>query len=145
MSGRLVLHATANGKAWLATMSNEDAVRLALKGGLGKPGRFGPHAVRTVEALLKEIAATRKRGYGTAVEEAEPGVTAIAVPIRSSADGRVVGTMSIAGPLLRITPARYDEFHQLLRRAADQLGMIWPRTEGSHEETPRWKASASKA
>jgi DNA-binding IclR family transcriptional regulator len=98
-----------------------------------------------VEALLKEIAATRKRGYGTAIEEAEPGVTAVAVAIRSSADSRVVGTMSIAGPLQRVTPARYDEFHQLLRRAADQLGMIWPRTEGNTEESLRWTASASKA
>lgn len=145
MSGRLVLHTTANGKAWLATMSDEDAARLALKGGLGKPGRFGPRAVKTVEALIKEITATRKRGYGTAIEEAEPGVTALAVAIRSSAGGRVVGTTSIAGPLLRVTPARYDEFHQLLRRAADQLGMIWPRTEGNTEETQKWMASASKA
>jgi DNA-binding IclR family transcriptional regulator len=145
MTGRLVLHATANGKAWLATMSNEDAIRVALRGGFGKAGAAGPRVVRTVAALLKEIETTRKRGYATAVEEAEPGVTAIAVAIQSHQTDRVVGTMSIAGPLLRVTPARYKEFHQILRGAANRLGAIWPRTEGNVEATPEWTASAFKA
>jgi DNA-binding IclR family transcriptional regulator len=143
ITGRLVLHATANGKAWLATLTNEEAIRLALRGGLGKPGPFGPRAVDTVEALLAEIEATRKRGFGLAIEEAEPGVAAVAVAVRASHSGNIVGTMSIAGPLLRVTPARHKEFHKLLRRAADQLGMIWPRTEGSMEGTTEWTASAS--
>lgn len=145
MTGRLVLHATANGKSWLATMSNEEAIRIALRGGLGKPGRFGPRAISTVEALLAELDATRARGYGMAIEEAEPGVTALAVAIRAGSAGSAVGTMSIAGPLLRVTPDRYAEFHLLLRRAADQLGVIWPRTEGKTEEATAWTASASKA
>lgn len=145
MTGRLVLHTTANGKAWLATMSNEEAVRLALRGGLGKPGRFGPRAIKSVDGLLREIAATRKRGYGTAVEEAEAGVTALAVAIRSAANESVVGTMSIAGPLLRVTPARYGQFHQLLRGAADQLGVIWPRPRADTEKGQKWKASGSRA
>jgi DNA-binding IclR family transcriptional regulator len=145
MTGHLVLHATANGKAWLATMSNEDAVRIALKGGLGKPGEYGPRAVGTVEALLGELEVTRKRGYGGAIEEAEPGVAAVAVAVRAGPSGNVVGTMSIAGPLLRVTPARHKEFQGLLRSAADQLGMIWPRLEGTTEEPTAWTASASKA
>lgn len=145
MTGRLVLHTTANGKSWLATMTNEDAIRVALHGGLGKPGPSGPRAVRTVEALLKEMDATRKRGYATAVEEAEAGVTAIAVAVRSRKTDRVVGTMSIAGPLLRVTPARCAEFYRLLRGAADRLGMIWPGSEGNLEAIPEWTASAFKA
>ena len=144
MTGTIVLHATANGKAWLATMSDDEAVRCALQGGLGKRGREGPRAVRTVEGLIKELHVTRKRGYGLALEEAEPGVTAIAVPIRGNADGPVVGTMSIAGPLLRVVPTRYDEFHRLLRAAAGKLGLIWPRTAAASEDH-RWTASAFKA
>ena len=144
MSGSIVLHTTANGKVWLATMSDTDAVRLALGSGLGKAGRHGPRAVTTVDALIKELNATRKRGYGLALEEAEPGVTAIAVAIRSGPRGPVVGTMSIAGPLLRVVPARYTEFHGLLRAAAGKLGMIWPR-EAAPVEERAWTASASKA
>ena len=144
MTGSIALHATANGKAWLATMSDEEAARHALYGGLGKPGQHGPRAVTTVDALIRELHATRKRGYGLALEEAEPGVTAIAVAIRGEPAGPVVGTMSVAGPLLRVVPARYDEYRQLLRGAADKLGLIWPRHAALREESP-WKASASRA
>ncbi len=145
MSGPIVAHATANGKAWLATMTNDAATRIALQGGLGAAGaRLGPRALATVSALLKELAATRARGYGLAVEEAEPGVTAIAVAIRSRRTGAVIGTMSIAGPLLRVTPARYEAFHLLLARAAEQLGTIWPGAGAAREEAASWTASGSR-
>lgn len=145
MTGRINVYATANGKAWLATMGNEDAVRIALRAGLGKKGRSGARAIGTVDALLADLDTIRARGYGTAIEEAESGVTAVAVAIRSHSTARVVGTTSIAGPMQRVTSARFEEFHRLLRRAADQLGAIWPRTEGEREETTKWTAYASEA
>ena len=145
MTGRIDAHTTANGKVWLAAMGNEDAVRIALRNGLGKPGRFGPRAIATVDALLVELNAIRARGYATAIEEAEPGVNAIAVAIRSRGSGAMVGTISIAGPLTRVNAKRFDEFHQLLRRAAEKLGTIWPDTETQREEAPAWTASASNA
>jgi DNA-binding IclR family transcriptional regulator len=51
----------------------------------------------------------------------------MAVTVRSLVDGVVVGTVSIAGPVLRIPPERYDSFHALLREAAAKLGAVWPR------------------
>ena len=135
LAGRPVLHLTANGKAWLATMSDEAAATLALRAGLGRAapaGRLiGPNALQTVEQLLRELAATRKRGYGLAVEEAEPGVKAIAVAVRAHEDQRVVGTMSIAGPLLRMGPESDAEFHALLRQAVGTIGMVWPRGDNA--------------
>lgn len=130
-NGQLVLHTTANGKAWLATMDDDAARRLALSEGLGQaagPGRLvGPRALRDVNALLQDLAATRARGYGLAVEEAEPGVKAIAVVVRAHDDKKVLGTMSIAGPLVRMGPERDGEFHALLQQAAGTLGLVWPR------------------
>jgi len=79
------------------------------------------------------------------LEEAEPGVAAVAVAVRAHATGRAVGTTSIAGPMQRVTPERFEAFHRMLRRAADRLGMIWPRTEGITEESTAWTASASTA
>jgi DNA-binding IclR family transcriptional regulator len=145
MTGQLTVHATANGKAWLATMSNEYAVRIALDSGLGGQGPFGPRAIGTVEGLLADLDAIRARGYATAIEEAEPGVAAVAVAVRAKATGRAAGTTSIAGPMQRVTPERFEEFHRLLRRAADKLGTIWPRTGGTTEERTAWTASASMA
>lgn len=123
------LYTTANGKAWLASMPDELAVEIAIRDGLGKNQGVGkgPRAISTVERLLSELAATRVRGYGLVVEEAEAGVWAIAVPVKMIPSGTVVGTMSIAGPVLRMHPDRYGDLHALLEDAANKLGTVWPR------------------
>jgi DNA-binding IclR family transcriptional regulator len=140
MTGRVFLHSTAVGKAWLSTMMDEEAIRAAFASGLGKPGFGGPRAVRSVSALLKELHLTRERGYATAVEEAEAGVTAMAVAVLAQRTKRVIGTVSLAGPLTRITPATYDANYQLLRRASERLGTIWPVTDAGAE---RYAGSAT--
>jgi DNA-binding IclR family transcriptional regulator len=129
MDSPITLHATANGKVWLASMSNDRAVELALHSGLGKAAAraWGPKAITSIEQLIPELELTRQRGYGLVVEEAEPGVAALAVPVRSLTDSAVVGTMSIAGPVMRVQPERYDDFHALLNEAASKLGAVWPR------------------
>lgn len=133
MSGRPIPHITANGKAWLATMSDEAATRLALQNDIARtPGlssHYGPRALSSVADLLRELGATRERGYGLSIEEAEPGVKAMAVVVRSFDGQRVVGTMSIAGPLLRIGPERDEEFYKLLHQAAGTLSLVWPRDD----------------
>ncbi len=130
LGARPTLYTTANGKVWLATMSDEEAIRLVLQSGLGQAPKaedaVGPRALHTVEEMLRELAATRSRGYGVADEEAAIGVRAIAVAIPLD-DGRVVGTMSIAGPRLRMDPGRDAGLVELLRRTASTLGMVWPR------------------
>ena len=127
-NGPLVLHTTANGKAWLATMDDAAATRLARRGGLGRADASGgPRALRDVAALRAELAATRARGYGLAVEEAERGVKAIAVVVRAHGDGEVMGTLSIAGPLVRMGTERDAQNHELLRQAALTLSLAWPR------------------
>ncbi len=132
LRGRPMLYTTANGKSWLATMNDEDATRLALHNGLGQPPKageaVGPRAMRTVDELLRELAATRARGYGLSNEEAETGVRAIAVAIRAFDNQRVLGTMSVAGPVLRMGNKRYKELSELLHQTAGKLGMVWPRT-----------------
>ena len=128
MHSPIALHATSVGKVWLAAMSNDEAIGLALRGGLGKPNGAGTSkAIRSLDQLLPELELTRQRGYGLVVEEAELGVVAMAVAVRSLTGGAVVGTVSIAGPVLRIAPERYDAFHALLNEASAKLGAIWPR------------------
>jgi DNA-binding IclR family transcriptional regulator len=128
MHSPIALHATSVGKVWLAAMPNDEAIGLALRGGLGKPNGAGTSkAINSVDRLLPELELTRQRGYGLVLEEAEPGVVAMAVAVRSLIDGAVVGTVSIAGPLLRMPPERYNTFHALLSEASAKLGAIWPR------------------
>lgn len=127
MGGRIVSYATANGKAWLATLSDEEATSIALQDGLGQEGGMvGPKAMRTIEALLKNLADVRRKGFALADEEAESGVAAIAVAVRDMATGRALGTTSVAGPVVRLAQARRAEIVQLLKEAAQELAQVWP-------------------
>lgn len=132
-SNTVPLYATASGKAWLVTLKSDAAIQKVMKAGAFKDAdKYGPNALRSVEALLREIKRTAQRGYGIASNEAEPGVTAIATAIRSQHDGMALGTVSVAGPSVRMTEARIQELAPLVRECARELANLWP---------PRGKAS----
>jgi DNA-binding IclR family transcriptional regulator len=124
MDGALVLHATANGKAFLATLDDTAALALARRGGFGSVHPT-PHTLRDEAALLADLAGVRRRGYGLAREEAELGVTAVAVAIRGT-NGAALGTVSVAGPSMRLPADGLSELAAALREAASVLASIWP-------------------
>ena len=121
------LYATASGKAWLATLGTERAVQNVINnGGFKDADKYGPNVVRSIEALLREIETTARRGYGLALNEAEPGVTALAAAIRSVDGGAALGTVSIAGPSVRMTKSRLQELAPLIMRSATEFSNLWP-------------------
>jgi len=127
VSNTVPLYATATGKAWLATLDPEDAVQKVMRNGaFTDADRYGPNVIRSAEALLREIKATARRGYGIATNEAEPGVTAIAAAIRMGSADRAVGTVSIAGPSVRMTDKRIREIAPLVVQSATDLAVLWP-------------------
>ena len=136
-SNMVPLFATASGKAWLATLSSERALSiLAKNGGIRNADRYGPNVVRSIEALLREVKATARRGYGLAFSEAEFGVTAIAAAIRIDDDGPALGTVSIAGPSARITEKRAHELAPLVLQTARELSNLWPLRVGAAGKRP---------
>lgn len=137
-SNTVPLYATATGKAWLATMDPEEALRKVRKnGGFGDAGRYGPNVIRSEDALLREIKATARRGYGIAMSEAEPGVNAVAAAIRVAGDHRAVGTVSIAGPNVRMTEKRIREIAPSIMHAASELATLWPLRPRRQPHAPR--------
>ena len=126
-TGTVPLFATATGKAWLSTKAPDEASEIVMRqGGFDYADRYGPNVIRSIDGLMKELRATTKRGYGIAINEAEPGVTAIAAAIRSGGDGNVVGTVSIAGPTARINDERMRTLGVLVVRCASELSNLWP-------------------
>ena len=118
-SNTVPLFATASGKAWLATLPTEEAMRIVMKnGGLKDADRYGPNVVRSIEALLRELKATARRGYGLAFSEAEFGVSAVAAAIRTEGAGPALGTVSIAGPSARVTEKRLQQLAPLVLASA---------------------------
>jgi DNA-binding IclR family transcriptional regulator len=139
MGRDVVLHATATGKSWLATLPEQEALRIVCARGFDTPPGFGERQIRNVDELRHQLNLTRKRGYALAVEEGEPGIVAIAQAFRAfgAADAPVAGTISIAGPRVRMTEARIEALVPLLARCAQDITELWPlrvRQSGRHGE-----------
>jgi IclR family transcriptional regulator, acetate operon repressor len=71
----------------------------------GRLEQRGPRTLTTREALAADLALVLRRGYAVADEELEPGLVAIAAPVRD-ATGTVVASISVSGPSVRLTPDR---------------------------------------
>jgi IclR family transcriptional regulator, acetate operon repressor len=64
--------------------------------------RRTPHTITNRTELQRDLATVARRGYAIAREELEPGLVAIASPLRAH-DGVVVAAISVSGPTARIS------------------------------------------
>ncbi|PZR85996.1 MAG: IclR family transcriptional regulator [Stutzerimonas stutzeri] len=124
----IVLHATATGKAWLASLPEQEALRIVCARGFESQGRTGPNVLGDVDTLRRHLNETRGRGYALSVEEGEIGTVAMATTFRAGLDAGapVAGTLSVAGPLPRMHEARRGEIAAALATAARDMAAIWP-------------------
>lgn len=124
------LASSAGGKAWLSSMSDEEALtRVSAQGLVRQADGIGPNAPRSLTVLLQHLAEARARGYAIAVDSYLPGMAAMAVPVRFHGDGQVLGCLSIAGPAVRMSSERMAELAPRLQEAAAELGEA---AAGSH-------------
>ncbi|MDE3761458.1 IclR family transcriptional regulator [Sinorhizobium meliloti] len=122
MDAKVALAITANGKAYLSTLNPTDAIRVAINDSVSDGQK---RSVVSVEPLMEEMKRSQQRGWAISNEEAEPGVVAIAAPIKL-ASGKTVGTVSVAGPSTRLTSERHEEIAASVMSAAGKLGELWP-------------------
>jgi DNA-binding IclR family transcriptional regulator len=111
------LHATSSGKVLLAHLA--PAARQELLATAGLP-RLTEATVTSVTKLDKELAVVRDRGYAMTVEEYEPGLNAIAAPIRAL-HGAVIAAVSASGPAYRLTVDRMDRVAPALVAGAAEI------------------------
>ena len=128
MGRQAILHATAAGKAWLATLSDDEALRRVLNQGFRGPPETGPAAIRTVESLLAELKSCRANGYTTAFDEASLGVSSVAAAIFAGVepDAPCVGSVITVGPSARMTRERVVELAPTIRATAQRISRLWP-------------------
>jgi len=113
---RIPLHATSDGKVLLAYLPEAE-----LAACLTPPlARFTERTITAVEDFPALLAEVRRRGFATAAEEFEAGLTAIAAPVRN-AEGTVVASVSASGPSFRIPAGRIPALADAVRRAADEV------------------------
>ena len=109
---RWPIHATSTGKVLLAFSDARPA--------LPRLTRYRPRTIATRAELERELARVRDHGYAFAVDELEPGLVALAAPIRNHF-GAVVAALSINGPASRLTPKRRRELISKLCEAATRV------------------------
>lgn len=97
---------TALGRAVLA---QRDTPRTALDGYVAP---VEPAGRVDATRLADELARARERGYAVEVEENEPGIACLAVPVLRGA--RPVAAVSITAPAERMTAARRAELHRVV-------------------------------
>ena len=114
---RRPLYSTALGKAVLAYLAPEQQ-RKIIAGTHFQ--RFTPHTICSADELGKDLHKIHRRGYALDDEETVVGARCIATPILNR-DHKVIGGISVSGPVVRVTKKQVSEFAALLRGAADEI------------------------
>jgi DNA-binding IclR family transcriptional regulator len=89
--------------------------------------RRTPATITSVTDLARELDEVRRRGWAVTWDELEPGLAAIAAPVRGG-DGAVVATVSVSGPTSRLTRAVVPKTGALLVKETRALSELlgWP-------------------
>lgn len=109
------LHATSNGKVLLGGVPDSELGRV-----VSKMPAYTDRTVTTMAGLRREIALAKDRGYATAIDELEVGLTALAAPIRN-AHADVIASISVSGPTFRLGNGRVEEVAPMVVAAADEV------------------------
>ena len=114
---RRPLYCTALGKAILAYLPAEETDEL-LRSLIFE--RQTPRTLTQPAKLKRDLAKSRMQGYAIDNEEAVLGARCIAAPV-FDATGKVVGAISISGPLIRITTEKVSALAALVKEAAHSI------------------------
>ncbi|WP_017812655.1 MULTISPECIES: IclR family transcriptional regulator [Paenibacillus] len=114
VGARLPLTVGASSKVLVAFSS--DAEQELLLSSAEWPPSVDPDMYRQ---QLEEV---RHNGYSTSYEEREPGAAAVAVPIFDSA-GQLRASLSLSGPVSRLSIDRLHEYAPVLIAAAREMGI----------------------
>jgi IclR family transcriptional regulator, acetate operon repressor len=134
VGSRWPAHATSTGKVLLAHLPD-----LLLEGSLVA---LTPRTITDHNALRRELARVRERGYATSYEELEPGFVAVAAPVRGGG-GEVVAAISVGGPKSRLTLEKAAEIGRQLPRAAARVSERLGYREQMSDETTIKKGAHS--
>jgi len=110
----LPAHTNSAGKALLAELPPHVFLSLYPRGVPSPPGA----GLQARQALQRQLAEVRKRGYATNVEESAPGITAVGACVRDAA-GKAVAALAVACPSARCSRQQIPELAKSLVAACE--------------------------
>lgn len=121
IGGKLPMHASGAGKAFLANLSEDQVATLLHRKGL----HAYTHATLVSPVHLKEdLAHTRKRGYSFDDEEHALGLRCLAACIYDE-HHQPFAAISISGPISRMTDDRVTELGAMVIKAAKEVTLAY--------------------
>ncbi len=114
------LSCSSSGWAWMSTLSDDAALAMVAKQGIGQPEQFGPAAPSTLQAVLEAVHATRERGYSLTTDTYSLGLSAMSAPVRFQGQP-AIGVLTIAGPTVRFTREKMEALGAELQAVAAQM------------------------
>ena len=123
------LPCTSAGRALMVDMDEADLRSILGDDADPLPGTRS--APQDIPALVRRLQRERARGFAVAREESEPGLVAIAAPVRNHR-GEVVAAINVSAPAFRMPRATIEASAPLVVAAADELSAaIGSSTEAS--------------
>jgi IclR family KDG regulon transcriptional repressor len=114
---RMPYYASASGKVMLAFMPLQQQ-KTIVKGTTME--RLTLHTTTDPKVLFQELEVIKKRGYAVSEGERVEGVSCVAAPIFEPA-GKIIGGITISGPMTRFSEQKIKEYAKLLMRATREL------------------------
>ena len=121
IGGKLPMHASGAGKAFLAHLSDEQVTTLLHQKGLHY---YTPKTQMSPQSLKENLAQVRKAGFSFDDEEHALGLRCVAAPIYDE-HGEPFAALSISGPIARMTDDRITELGALVIREARQVTLAY--------------------
>ncbi|WP_245283995.1 IclR family transcriptional regulator C-terminal domain-containing protein [Bradyrhizobium sp. Cp5.3] len=145
---RKQLYCTSQGKAMLAFLPDDEREALLRKLTLKA---LTPNTITDRNRLKTDLSIVRARGFAIDLEEIVEGVHCVGAPVISS-EGRLLGSVSIAGPSWRLTVERLELLGPEVAAAGRRIGTQMRSSAGSatdvairpigsaafHGSSPRW-------
>ena len=111
------IHCTALGKSLVSHFTREELEKIFIHESLT---RYTPRTITTLRELIPHLESVFERGYATDDEEFNLGVRCIAAPILDHR-GKVVASVGISGPTIRITHEKMSDLAQTVMESAQQI------------------------
>jgi IclR family acetate operon transcriptional repressor len=121
IGGRLPMHASGGGKAFLATLDDVEVTRVLHKTGLPQ---YTDSTINTPTRLKEELARIRRQGFSFDDEEHAVGLRCVAACIYNE-NKEAFAAVSVSGPKSRIPDERIVHLGSLVVQAAEDITLAY--------------------
>lgn len=111
------LHATASGKLLLAYSSVAQQQHFLNQAAL-EP--YTKHTITTSAGLTKQFSEIQEKGFALDIEEFEPGLVCIAIPVKNK-EHKTIAALSASGPLSRFKMENVSNYLNILKKGVSNI------------------------